>query len=93
MVPLLSGIVKQGIDEGAFRVDSPDETATVLVSLMEGFQQQAVDLFIARQGGTVSFEVVRRSVAANTEAFERILGVPKGSITLADEPTLHFWFG
>src|SRR4030081_2067453 len=85
MVPLLSGIVKQGIDEGAFRVDSPDETATVLVSLMEGFQQQAVDLFIARQGGTVSFEVVRRSVAANTEAFARLLGVPKGAITLAGE--------
>jgi AcrR family transcriptional regulator len=93
MVPLLSAIVQQGIDEGVFHVDSPNETATILVSLMEGFQQQAIDLFIARQSGTVSFEVVKRSVAANTEAFERILGVPKGSITLTDEPTLHFWFG
>jgi AcrR family transcriptional regulator len=93
MVPLLATIVKQGVDEGAFHVDSPGETATVLVALMEGFQQQAMDLFIARQAGAVSFEVVKRSVAANTEAFERILGIPKGSITLTDEPTLHFWFG
>jgi UDP-N-acetylenolpyruvoylglucosamine reductase len=74
-------------------VDSPDETATVLVSLMEGFQQKASDLFIARQAGTVSFDVVQRSVAANTEAFERILGIPKGSLTLTSEPTLRFWFG
>ena len=93
MVPLLSAVVRQGVNEGAFLVDSPDETATVLVSLMEGFQQQASELFIARQAGTVTFEEVQRAVAANTEAFERILGVPKGSLTLTSEPTLRFWFG
>jgi AcrR family transcriptional regulator len=93
MVPLLSTVVRQGIDEGVFDVESPDETARVLVSLMEGFQQQASDQFIARQAGTISFEVVQRSVAANTRAFERILGVAKGSLTLTDEATLHFWFG
>ena len=45
---------------------------------MLGFQQQATDLFIARQAGTITFEVVQRAVAANTEAFERILGIPEG---------------
>ena len=93
MVPLFSAVVRQGVDEGTLHVDSPDETARVLVSLMQGFQQQATDLFMARQAGTVSFEVVQRAVAANTEAVERILGVPKGSVTLTDEPTLRFWFG
>jgi AcrR family transcriptional regulator len=93
MVPLLSAVIEQGIDEGVFNAVSPTDTARVLVSLMEGFQQQATDLFIARQAGTVTFEGVQRSVAANTEAFERILGVPKGSLTLTDEPTLRFWFG
>jgi AcrR family transcriptional regulator len=93
MVPILSAIVRQGIDEGVFDADSPDETATVLVALMEGFQQQASDQFIARQAGTISFEVVQRSVEANTRAFERILGVAKGSLTLTDEPNLRFWFG
>jgi AcrR family transcriptional regulator len=93
MVPLLSAVVTQGVDEGTLQVDSPDEMAKVLASLMLGFQQQATDLFIARQAGAITFEVVQRAVAANTEAFERILGVPKGSITLTDEPTLRFWFG
>jgi len=93
MVPLLAAIVKQGVDEGTFQVESPDETATVLVSLMEGFQQKASDLFIARQAGTVSFEAVQRSVVANTHAFERILGIPKGSLTLTSDSTLRFWFG
>ena len=79
MVPLLSAVIKQGIDEGVFRVASPDETAN--------------DYFIARQAGTITFAVVQRSVASFTEAFERILGIPKGSLTLTDESTLHFWFG
>ena len=92
MVPLLSVVVQQGIDEGVITVDSPDDTARVLVSLLEGFQQEATDLFIARQAGTVTFEAVKQAMAANTDAFERILGIPHGSLTLTDEPTLHFWF-
>ena len=93
MVPLLSAVVRQGVDEGAFHVTSPDETTKVLLSLMQGFQEIATDDFIARQAGTITFEHVRRLVASFTDAFERILGVPKGSVTLTDEPTLRFWFG
>lgn len=93
MVPLLSAVVRQGADEGVFKVASPDETATVLVSMMQGFQEQATNLFIARQAGSITFEVVQRTVSGFTEAFERILGIAKGSLTLTDEPTLRFWFG
>ncbi len=93
MVPLLSAVIEQGIDEGVFHVASPDETATVFISLMLGFQELANDYFIGRQAGTITFAVVQRSVASFTEAFERILGIPKGSLTLTDESTLHFWFG
>ncbi len=93
MIPLFSAVVKQGLDEGTLRVDSPDDTAHVLVALMLGFQLQATDLFIARQSGEITFEVVQRAVAANTKAFERILGIHEGSLTLTDEKTLRFWFG
>jgi hypothetical protein len=59
---------------------------------MQGVQELAIDHFIARQAGTITFEVVQRAVAVYTEAFERILGIPQGSLTLTDEPTLRFWF-
>src|SRR3989441_9051658 len=84
MHPLLSAVIKQGIDEGVFRVASPDETAAVFVSLMLGFQELANDYFIARQAGTITFAVVQRSVASFTEAFERILGFPMGPLILTD---------
>jgi AcrR family transcriptional regulator len=93
LVPLLSAVIRQGIEERVFRVASADETATVLLSVMLGFQEQATHLFIARQANTIPFEVVERTVAGYTAAYERILGIPKGSLTLADRATLHFWFG
>ena len=93
MAPLLSAVVRQGVDEGTFSVASAEETATVLLSLMQGFQEQAMQLFIARQANTIPFEVVERTVAGFTAAYERILGIPKGSLTLTDRATLHFWFG
>src|SRR4029077_4956466 len=93
VVPMLSAVVSQGIEEGVFKVTSADETATVLLSLMLGFQEQAMHLFTARQANTVPFEVVERTIAGLTEAFERIRGVSSGSLTLTDEATLHFWFG
>jgi AcrR family transcriptional regulator len=93
LLPLLTVVVRQGVNEGTIHVASPDEATKVLVALMQGFQEIVADDFIARQAGTITFEHARRSVESFTDAFERILGVPKGSVTLTDEPTLRFWFG
>src|SRR5207253_3408952 len=93
MVPLLSAVINQGIDEGVFQVASPDEAATVFVSLMLGFQELANDYFIARQAGTITFAMVQRSVATFTEAFAGILGIPTATLIPAYGLTLHFVFG
>jgi AcrR family transcriptional regulator len=90
---LLSRIIRQGIGEGAIPSASPDEMATVVISLIQGYQEVAVAQFLARQAGTTSFEEVVRTHAAFTHAFERILGVQEGSVRLADEATIRFWFG
>lgn len=93
LAPLLSPVIEQGMAEGTFSAGASAETARALVFLLQGYQDLAIEQFLARQAGTISFDVVLRSTAALTEAFERILGVPAGSLTLMDEETLHFWFG
>lgn len=91
--PILSAIIRQGMAEGLITVGSPDEMARVIVYLMESYQELATEQFMAREAGTIGFDVVLRTYAAFTEAFERILGIAPGSVTLTDEATLRFWFG
>jgi AcrR family transcriptional regulator len=91
--PILAAVIRQGIEEGIVASSSPDEMARVLMYLIQGYQELAGEHFLARQAGTITFEVVLRTYAAFTEAFERILGIPPGSVTLTDEPTLRYWFG
>ena len=93
IVPVLTGIVKQGTHEGSFRVESPEATARVLMMLLQGMQDEATDLFVARQANTVSYEEVETRFVSYASAFERVLGVEAGSISLVDRPILHAWYG
>ena len=93
MLPLLARIVAQGQAEGTFTIDSADETARVLVSLVLGANEAATDLYVARQAGTITLEAAERTLAAYARAFERVLGVRPGSLTFADSATLRQWYG
>jgi AcrR family transcriptional regulator len=93
LIPILSLVIRQGIEEGLITSGSPDQTALVILYLVQGYQELASEHFLGRQAGTISFDEVLQSSRAFTEAFERVLGIPPGSVTLADEATLRFWFG
>jgi len=91
--PWLERIVRQGIAEGTFTSRFPDHLARVLVALIEGMGELAMELWVGRQDGTITFEEVKRTFDAYLEAFERIVGVRPGSLRFLDEPTLAIWFG
>lgn len=93
LTPLLAAIIRQGKTEGHFAVGSPDDSARVLMSLLEGAQDLAGELFFARQANTIPYEAVEENLAAYKEAFERILGVPAESLRFLDEQTMRLWFG
>ena len=93
VAPLLAGILRQGVAEGSFSLTSPDDAAHALVSLMQGANETATDLFLARRAGTVEYDEVEHALGAYTEAFNRILGVPDGSLNFANPTVLHRWYG
>jgi hypothetical protein len=59
---------------------------------MLGLNEQATQLFLARLARTISYDDVVARLAAFTEAYERILGLPAGRWVMLDEETLHLWF-
>lgn len=93
LVPLLTRIVEQGVSEGVFESKRPADTARLVVILLQGLQDWATELFIARQAGAIPLEEVARTIANFSEGLERVLGVKAGSITPIDDATLHEWFG
>ena len=93
LAPRLAAIIAPGRAEGLFSVGSPDDSARVLVWLIQGAQDLAGELFLARQASTITFEAVEGRLAAYKEAFERILGAAAGSLKMVDDSVLHEWFG
>ena len=89
----LTPVIEQGVGDGSFQVDSAPEAARVLVMLLLGFQDVAMELFLDRQGKRISLAEVERTLDTYTRSFERILGAPAGSIHLMDRDVLSAWFG
>jgi AcrR family transcriptional regulator len=99
LAPVLASIIHQGRVEGTFQAEGPagaedeDAVARVAVSLIQGLNEAATDLFFARQAGSITFEEVERIVTAYSTAFERVLGLDPGSFPFVDRTILRQWFG
>lgn len=93
MTPTLVRILRQGIDDGEFSIVDPAATARVIVTLVQGVQDAATELFVARQAKEIELGEVEAVFAAFTDALERILGLEPGRLSLTDPPTLRMWFG
>jgi len=89
--PLLATIVRQGVAEGVFHVTSPEASARVLVSLIQGMNEDATGLFIALDAGSISFDYLEGRLSAYVEAFERILDARKGTLKFADSSVIRDW--
>ncbi len=92
VTPWLAVIVRQGIQEGVLTTSYPEQVGEVVLSL-------ALDLGETLGGLLLSFEPERDDmlrvesiVAAYTDALERTLGAPRGSLQLVDDETLKEWF-
>ncbi len=89
--PIMTAIVRQGALEGSFHVTSPEATARVLVSMLQGMNEDATGLFVGLDEGTIPFEQVEVRLAAYRQAMERILGAPAGSIRVPDPGIIRDW--
>jgi AcrR family transcriptional regulator len=90
--PLLAGIVDQGVREGVFTAVYPEQTARVIVSLVQDLNHRLATLFLATETGQGDWPTVEHTVTAYTDALARVLGAPAGSVVLVDPDVLRRWF-
>jgi AcrR family transcriptional regulator len=92
IIPLLATIIGRGMADGAFTARHPQETARVLLSLINDLNDALGELFLALEPAAPAASRIESVVAAYTDAIERVLGVPPGSLHLVDAAALATWF-
>jgi len=88
LAPLLSAIVRQGVDEHQFATAYPEQAGAIIVAVVQAFQDA-----MAQQLLTAAAKV-KELVAthgAHIEAIERYLGVPAGTLYRADARVVNSW--
>jgi AcrR family transcriptional regulator len=80
--PFLEAIIRQGCAEGVFHTDFPHEAAGIITAMGLHLADAFIDAIEA--DGAVGIDIsgphARKAVAAYQQAFERILGLPDGSL-------------
>jgi AcrR family transcriptional regulator len=92
VTPLISSIVRQGIEEGVFNIAYPDLIGGMLLALSDGMNDEMAHLLLSNDPNANLFEPVWHIVRAYNDALGRILGTAPGSISLTNESTLREWF-
>lgn len=90
--PLLTEIIHQGMREGVLTTPYPQEVGEVVLSLGQSLGETLGKLLISSAEEHVDFSRIERTVAVYTDALERVLGAPTGSLSLTDTQSLRVWF-
>src|SRR6266571_3113784 len=88
---LLTGIIRQGIQEGVFTTSYPDQMGEVIVSPGFDFQETLGWQILSFDPERDDMLSIERTVAVYTDAIERVLGAPKDSLQFIGTETLKEW--
>ncbi|HLZ55843.1 MAG TPA: TetR/AcrR family transcriptional regulator [Ktedonosporobacter sp.] len=92
VTPLLATIIRQGIQEGVLTTTYPDQVGELLVSLGWDLGDTLAGLLLSSEPGRDDFPRALSTVAAYTDALERVLAAPSGSLSIIDPQMLQQWF-
>ena len=87
LAPLLSAIIRQGIDEGRFATAYPDQAGTILFAIIQALQDAMAQRLIAAP----RVKEMVNTHGAHMEAIERYLGVPAGTLNRVEARTVKSW--
>jgi AcrR family transcriptional regulator len=92
ITPPLTRVIHQGMREGTFSTRFPDHVGHVVFSLLYDLGDRLAARILAGGAEEQAFHDARAEVAAFTDAIERALGTPRGSLSLVDPQMLREWY-
>jgi AcrR family transcriptional regulator len=91
IAPMLAEIIRQGIIEGVFTTAYPDQIGSMVWGLAQGITDEMAGLLLAQEPSPDALGRLEAIIGAYSDALERILGAPAGSLPLADVGLLKEW--
>lgn len=92
--PLLTRIVKQGVDEGTLSTAYPDQAGLVVLSLLQGMGDAHAQLLLSLQIDSDELAIVSEIVATHDaflDAIERAVGAPRKSLRRTSAKATRTW--
>lgn len=92
--PLLTEVVRQGIQEGTFTTAYPEQAGEIILALLHGMSNTHAHLLLAlveTPGETEYVDAVVATHAAYMDAIERVLGVPSDSLLRTNADMVKMW--
>lgn len=94
LAPLLTAVVRQGVDEGRFATAYPDQAGAIIIAIIQALQDDMVRRLLAmphRSPSPTSVKEMVNTHGAHMEAIERYLGVPAGALNRVDARAVRSW--
>lgn len=91
VIPLFAEIIDQGIGEGVFHCNHPQQAGEVMMSLLQGMGESMAALILSPPPGVDIPRRLESTIEAYSDGMERVLGAPPGSLQLVDPEALRGW--
>ena len=94
LAPLLTAIVRQGVDERRFATAYPEQAGAIVVTLVQALQDAIAHQLMAaayRSPNAPHTKEIVSTYGAHIEAIERYLGIPSGALYRADSRAVNSW--
>ena len=92
VAPVLAKIIQQGVAEGVFVTDYPDDLAEIILKIGQPLSETAAKLLLTIEPDDHTLEIITRKVNVYERAIERVLGAPPNSLQLVDLNVIRLWF-
>ena len=92
VVPLLTKIIRQGVAEGVFVTDYPDDLGEILLQIGQSVSETVSELLLRMERDDHTLDIVARKVTVYEHAVERLLGAPSGTLKIFDFNLVKLWF-
>ena len=96
VVPFLAAIIRQGIAEGAYDVEYPEECAEILLNIGQALATAVADLLLnaptTASALAPALLLLERRVKAYERSVERMLGAGHATLRIIDLEQLRAWF-